>query len=149
MMAQVLLTKSHMSRHSSPRATRSFAPGRKKRTIAALFVTAWIAAATIGCGPSESEDAAANGSDAISQEEAAKQLNLKRLVLDEPASSQAQKELGLSRWYIYVNIDKNHADTVAFATDKDGDVRYALVAQAKERSETILEYEKSGIKADQ
>lgn len=103
-----------------------------------------VALLTVGCGAGAEDEA--TSSDAITEEEAAEQLQLQTLVLKgEPANPASTQKLGITHWHVYVKVDDTVSQTYAFATDAARDVRYALVVDNLKGSATLLQYDKAGV----
>lgn len=117
-----------------------------------------LTAATIalsGCA-AEPEDDAGMQAGAISPAEAVGSERFEvqqRLLADEPASPEAQS-LGVVSWTVYAvaSESKNVAGTVAYAVDRDGDVKYAAAKMGtldgSEQSIGFFELAKNGAKTE-
>lgn len=117
-----------------------------------LVATATLALlpAVVGCAASSDETDADSVDNAITHAEASKDYKVKEhVIIDEPATNASNETLGITTWNAYAIAEDKLLGLVAYASNADGDVRYAVIVDLRSRRASMLVYDKSGLSEDQ
>lgn len=106
-----------------------------------------VGLALAGCASASSANDGKDDSAAISANEAAAQGDFKQhLVTAMPASAENQSTLGIMTWDAFAGSDakSGFVGAVFYASDANGDVRYAFQSDIKTRKISVAVLEKDG-----
>lgn len=113
-----------------------------------FVLAALVSLAALGCAGSDGAGDDASDDAAITAGEAnAKGFALREHVLSgEPASAEARRELGIVKWDVFAGADpkSGFSGAIYYASDADGDVRYAYSVDVPTQQVALIMLAKSG-----